>query len=87
VEWSVTIETCSLPTVARCVANREGIGLVLDIPPLRKMRGVRLLPLPHFTPVELASFWRPLATSLMVELRKTIEQRARELWPEEIGKT
>jgi DNA-binding transcriptional LysR family regulator len=81
VDWPVAIEASSTELVSQYVANGYGIGVTVNLPNLVKRRGVRVVPLPGFEPVQIAALWREPTTPLSDALRTVIADRARQLWP------
>jgi len=84
VHWPVAMEADSLVTIARYVAQGEGVGVTLDLPGYVKQRGTRFVPLPGFAPVEVAVWWRdppgPVASAFVEEAVRLV----RETWPERV---
>lgn len=82
VDWPTSIEASSTGLVTRYVANGYGIGVSVNLPELVQHPKVRVIPLPRFDPIEIAALWCPPLNPVHDEVRKVIEQRARELWPD-----
>ena len=72
-DWAVEIEASSLSLLERYVENGYGAGVTVDRPGLARHRGLRLLPLAGFPPLELFALWSPtsgeLATTAVAEIR------------------
>lgn len=81
VEWPTSIEASSTELVTRYVANGYGIGVTVDLSSLVRETKVRVIPLPGFEPVEIASIWHPPVDPAHQILHDAIVARARELWP------
>lgn len=81
VEWPVAIEASSSDLVAQYVANGYGVGVMVNLPPVRAMRGVRVLPLDGFNEVEIVALWCEPTAPLHGEVREAVLRRARELFP------
>lgn len=81
IDWPTAIEASSTDLVTRYVANGYGIGVTVDLPALVADRGVRVVPLPGFDPVEVMALWCKSSTALHQEVRAEITRRARELFP------
>ena len=82
VDWPTAIEASSTELVARYVANGYGVGVSVDVPAVRAARGVRVIPLPGFAPIEIVALWGRQPTELHREVRDAITARARELFPD-----
>jgi DNA-binding transcriptional LysR family regulator len=81
-EWTPAIDANSLESVARSVADGQGIGLVVDEPSLARRPGVRALPLPGFEPVTVMAFCRTPARPLEKLLIEVLRHRAARTWPQ-----
>ena len=81
VEWPTSIEASSTDLVQRYVANGYGIGVTVQVPALPWAKGVRVVPLPGFGPVEIVAMWCQSSTALHQEVRAAITERARQLFP------
>lgn len=58
VVWPTAIAAGSLETISTYVSNGYGIGLSVDAPEVvGGLKGVRVLPLPHFEPLRLMALW------------------------------
>jgi DNA-binding transcriptional LysR family regulator len=86
VDWPTAIEASSTDLVTQYVANGYGLGVSVDVPAVRSARGVRVIPLPGFTAVEVVALWCRTSTALHREVRAAITQRARELFPQAAGR-
>lgn len=82
VRWPVAMEADSLVTIARYVAEGEGVGVTLDLPGYVRQRGTRVVPLPDFAPVEVAAFWRDRPSPVVAAFLEEAAQLVRETWPE-----
>lgn len=85
VRWPVAMEVDSLVTIARYVAEGEGVGVTLDLPGYVKQRGTRVVPLPDFAPVEVAAFWRAEPTPVVAAFIEEALQLVRGTWPERVA--
>ena len=82
VTWPQTVAATSLDLVTRYVANGDGIGLNVLAAPGVRTPGVRLLPLPGFTPVTIGAMWRGELTPLNRAMLEEVQLYARKKWPE-----
>ncbi len=82
VRWPVAMEADSLVTIARYVAEGEGVGLTLDLPGYVRQRGTRVVPLPGFAPVEVGVFWRGEPTPVVAAFLEEAARLVQETWPE-----
>lgn len=82
VRWPVAMEADSLVTIARYVAEGEGVGVTLDLPGYVKQRGTRVVPLPGFAPVEVAVLWRAEPTPLVAAFIEEAVRLVSETWPD-----
>jgi len=82
VDWPVAIEASSLGLIPRYVANGYGLGVSVDLAGVARHRGVRVLPLTGFDPLEVALLWRgeptPLVRAVLEEAPRYVAQH----WPE-----
>lgn len=81
VRWPVAMEADSLVTIARYVAEGEGVGVTLDLPGYVRQRGTRVVPLPGFAPVEVGVWWRHEPTPLVAAFTEEAVKLVRETWP------
>ncbi|HVU33524.1 MAG TPA: LysR family transcriptional regulator [Opitutaceae bacterium] len=81
VTWAVTTEASSLELITEYVANGAGFGVSVNLPALVKHRGVRVLPLDGFAPLELGAIWRGELTPLLRLALQHIRNYVRETWP------
>lgn len=61
------------------VANGFGIGISVQIPGIKLLPGVRLLPLPDFPKVAVATLWRGRASPLVQTFVDLLSTRAESL--------
>ena len=87
VRWPAAMEADSLVTIARYVAEGEGIGVTLDLPGYVKQRGTRVVPLPGFAPVEVAALWRGEPTPVVAAFVAEAMRLVRETWPDRAAET
>jgi DNA-binding transcriptional LysR family regulator len=81
VDWPTTIEASSLNIITWYVANGYGIGLSVRLAAVEQ-RGVRILPLEGFEPLEIAALWRGELTPLIRAVLEEGQRYVRETWPE-----
>lgn len=82
VRWPVAMEADSLVTIARYVAEGEGVGVTLDLPGYVAQRGTRVVALPGFAPVEVAALWRDEPTPVVAAFLEEAVRLVRETWPD-----
>jgi len=74
VDWFPGIEVSSLDVLEAYVRNGYGLGLTVIVPKAAPGDGVRLLPLPDFTPVTIGALWQgklvPMTQALLGELQE-----------------
>ena len=72
-DWPPAIEASSLALLVKYVENGYGVGVTLQMPGVVLPRGLRLLPLVGFPPLELHALWlddgSPLVQAALEELR------------------
>lgn len=78
-DWPVEIEASSLSLLERYVENGYGIGVTVDRPGPGRQRGLRLLPLPDFPPLELHVLWSRSAGALAITAVDEIAAYSRDL--------
>jgi DNA-binding transcriptional LysR family regulator len=82
VEWPATVEASSLDAIAKYVANGDGIGLSVDLAPVTRHPGVRVVPLESFPPLTIGAYWlgdlTPVLRTFLDELRSYVRQH----WPD-----
>ncbi len=79
VTWTNRRRVGSALCVTQHVADGDGFGVTVNVPNLVRRRGLRVLPLPNFTPLPLAAFWPGEATPLHVTAVKLLRKVASEL--------
>ncbi len=76
IDWLTGIRVNSLELIETYVANGFGIGLSVAIPSVRRMKGVRQLPLEGFAPISLCAIWRGKITPSLSLLVECLRSRA-----------
>lgn len=82
VTWPQTAEVASVELIARYVANGEGFGVNVAIPPVTRQRGVRVLPLTGFKPMTMGLLWRGEPSPQVRLLIDEVRRYARAMWPD-----
>ncbi len=81
VDWPVGLEASSLELISSYVANGYGIGLSVALPEITTRPGYRVLPLPHFPPLEIGLLWSgapsPLVAAFQIEAQRLISEKWR----------
>jgi DNA-binding transcriptional LysR family regulator len=78
-DWFPSIEVSSLDLIQTYVANGFGIGIAVQIPGVKIVPGVRVVPLPDFPKVAVGVLWRGKPSSLVQLFTELFQQRARAL--------
>ena len=81
VDWPPSMEASSLELINTYVLNGLGIGLSVAIPKQLFPRGLRMLPLQGFQPVELGALWYGELNSVEKAFLQEIQRRASILKP------
>lgn len=79
VDWLGGIEVSSVEMVQIYVAHGYGIGVTVQLPELKLLPEVRVLPLPDFNPVTFGVLWQGRRTPILDGLIRILEQRADQL--------
>lgn len=79
VDWFPSIQVSSLDLVQTYVANGFGIGVSVRMPKAEISEGVRLLPLPGFSPIVLGALWRGKVSALLQTFLDELQLRAKRL--------
>lgn len=82
--WPVSFELGAIALITHFAARGDGIGLTVDVPGLVQHPGVRRVPLPDFTPVDIFLVWR---TPPSREQSLLLEELGREITPAKAGAT
>lgn len=77
VDWFPGIEVSSLDVLEAYVANGYGIGLTVIVPKTTVGEGVRLLPLPTFSPVSIGALWQGKLTPITQAFLNELQERAK----------
>lgn len=81
VTWPFTTEASSLELITQYVANEAGLGVSVDLPEVTKHRGVRVLPLTGFPPIELGISWLGEPSPLVRVALHHIQAYVHRTWP------
>lgn len=76
ITWPIGIELNSIDLIETYVANGFGIGLSLELPGQKSLKGVRVLPLDDFSPVTIGALWRGQPSSLSQTIVRLLKTRA-----------
>ena len=80
--WPHVVEATSLDLVTRYVANGDGIGLNVLVDRKARLRGVRLIPLPGFSPLTMGALWRGPASETVQAVIEGVRAYPRSTWPD-----
>ena len=79
ITWPIGIELNSIDLIETYVANGFGIGLSLELPGQKSLKGVRVLPLDDFSPVTIGALWRGQPSSLTQTIVRLLKTRAEKI--------
>lgn len=80
--WPHVVEATSLDLVTRYVANGDGIGLNVLVDLKARQPGVRLIPLPGFSPLTMGALWRGQPSATVQAVIDGMRIYARSRWPD-----
>lgn len=80
--WPHVVEATSLDLVTRYVANGDGIGLNVLVDRRARPRGVRLLPLPGFSPLTMGALWRGQPSAMVAAVIEGVREHVKSTWPD-----
>ena len=78
VDWFTSIEVSTLQLVECYAAKGYGIGLSIAVPNAKPPRGLRVLPLDGFDPVQVGVFWSGKSSPLVQAFVDGLQSLARE---------
>ena len=80
--WPHVVEATSLDLVTRYVANGDGIGLNVLVDRKARQPGVRVVPLPGFSPLTMGALWRGQASDQVQAVIEGVRAHAKTKWPD-----
>jgi DNA-binding transcriptional LysR family regulator len=80
--WPHVVEATSLDLVTRYVANGDGIGLNVLVDRKARQPGVRVVPLPGFSPLTMGALWRGQASETVQAVIEGVRTYAKTKWPD-----
>lgn len=80
--WPHVVEATSLDLVTRYVANGDGIGLNVLVDRKARQPGVRVVPLPGFSPLTMGALWRGQASETVQSVIEGVRTYAKIKWPD-----
>ncbi|HEX2861614.1 MAG TPA: LysR family transcriptional regulator [Lacunisphaera sp.] len=80
--WPHVVEATSLDLVTRYVANGDGIGLNVLVDRKARLQGVKIIPLPGFSPLTMGALWRGQPSDTVQAVIAGVRQYAKATWPD-----
>ncbi len=75
-DWPPGLVVSSLELIETYVAEGFGLGAVVQVPGIKLGAGVRQIPLPNFTPLNIGIIWNGAASSLTESLVAAFQSHA-----------